>query len=79
MYGIEKKFIPKKAEACGQCSLHETGRQALEEASDPLLFSYLQHAIHQASITPHLRVRVEIFETSKIFTAKTGQYVEELT
>lgn len=59
MYGIKKKFIPKKAEACWQRSLHKAWWQAFEEASDALLFSYLQRTIHQATITPHLRVRVD--------------------
>lgn len=57
MYGIEEKFIPKKGEACWERSLHKAGRQAFEEASHALLSGYLKRAIHQASITPHLRVR----------------------
>lgn len=57
MHGIEEKFIPKKGEACWQCSLHQAGREAFEEASHALLFGYLNHAVHQASVSPHLHER----------------------
>lgn len=52
--GVEEKLIPEKGEASRQCGLQKAGRQTLEEASDALLFGYLDRAVHQASIAPHL-------------------------
>lgn len=54
MHGVDKKFIPKKGEACWQRSFYETGGQAFEESSEALLFGYLNHAVEQTSVAPHL-------------------------
>lgn len=54
MHGVDEKFIPKKGEACWQRSFYETGGQAFEESSEALLFGYLNHAVEQTSVAPHL-------------------------
>lgn len=56
MHDVEEKFIPEESEACWQRGLHEAGREAFEEASGALFFGYLNHAVHQASVAPHLRI-----------------------
>lgn len=56
-YGIQEEFIPKKGEACWQRSFHKAGREAFKEASDALLFGYLNRTVQQASIIPHLNER----------------------
>lgn len=54
MHGVEEKFIPKKGEARWKRSFYETGGQAFEESSEALLFGYLNHAVEQTSVAPHL-------------------------
>ena len=56
-HAAEENLIPKKGEACRQSGLHEAGREAFEEASEALLFGYLNRAVQQASVTPHLHTR----------------------
>lgn len=63
LHGIKEKFIPEKGKARGQRSLEQAGRQAFEQAAEPLLFGYLNHAVQQAPVAPHLSGRIGTFGT----------------
>lgn len=75
--GVEEELVPVEGEACGQRCLHQAGREAFEEASDPLLSGDLNHAVHQAPVAPHLRTRGNVSSSFVLFfkshdTLQTG-------
>lgn len=56
--GVEEKFIPEKCKPRGQGGLYQAGPQALKQAPGPLLPGYLDHAVQQAPVAPHLSARI---------------------
>lgn len=81
--GVHEKFIPKKGEACCQCSFQKARWQAFEEASEALLFGYVSHAVQQASVAPHLhrtdRRTKPPRETQRMCSNMVKHAAEELT
>lgn len=54
MEEVTEELVPEEHEASGECSLHQAGGQALEEAPGALLLEHPLDEVQKAPVAPHL-------------------------